>query len=162
LAGSLMIEATGIHQAVGADLGQGIVGAQGKVTNKTGETMHVSTADFTLISRKDGDRSDSLAPGELAGGSPLIVKRDHAGRGWAQHTNQPGFTGVGGMSKADKPVDEALVATLKSKELPDQETKSNGSVEGLLYFSMESAKLKLKDLALTYKGAGGRLSMEFK
>jgi hypothetical protein len=90
------------------------------------------------------------------------VKRDKAARGWAQITNQPGFTGVGGMTKTEKPVDEALLATLKSKEMPDEETKPNASVEGLLYFSMESAKLKLKDLVLTYKGSGGHLSMEFK
>jgi len=59
-------------------------------------------------------------------------------------------------------VDAALLAALKSKEMPDQEAKPNASSEGLLYFSMESAKLKLKDLALTYRGAGGHLSMEFK
>jgi hypothetical protein len=162
LTGTLLIDAAQIRDAVGSELGPGIVVARVKASNKTGEPMRIGPGDFSLLSRKDGDRGDALAPAELAGGSALIVKRDTAARGWAHITNQPGFTGVGGMSKADKPVDEALLAALKSKEMPDQETKPNGSVEGLLYFSMESAKVKLKDLSLTYKGTGGRLSMEFK
>ncbi len=162
LTGTLMLDTAQIRDAVGSELGPGIVVARVKATNKTGDPMRIGPDDFSLLSRKNGDRGDALAPGELAGGSALIVKRDSAARGWAHITNQPGFTGVGGMSKADKPVDEALLAALKSKEMPDQETKANGSVEGLLYFSMESSKLKLKDLALAYKGTGGRLSMEFK
>jgi hypothetical protein len=44
--------------------------------------------------------------------------------------------------------------------LPDQETK--GSVEGLVYFSMEKSKVKSKDVSLLYKGSGGRLIMDFK
>jgi len=162
LTGTLLLDPAQIRDAVGSELGPGIIVARVKASNKTGDPMRIGPGDFSLLSRKDGDRGDALAPAELAGGSALIVKRDKAARGWAHITNQPGYTGVGGMSKSDKPVDEALLAALKSKEMPDQETKSNGSVEGLVYFSMESAKLKLKDLALTYKGAGGRLSMEFK
>jgi hypothetical protein len=162
LTGTLLMDPAEIHDAVGSDLDPGIVVARVKATNKTGDPMRIGPDDFSLLSHKNGDRGDALAPGELAGGSALIVKRDHAARGYAQITNQPGFTGVGGMSKADKPLDQALLAALKSKEMPDQETKPNGSVEGLLYFSMEGAKLKLKDLALLYKGAGGHLSMEFK
>jgi hypothetical protein len=162
LTGTLLTDPAQIRDAVGSELGPGIVVARVKASNKTGDPLRIGPDDFSLLSRKDGDRADALAPAELAGGSALIVKRDKAARGWAQITNQPGFTGVGGMSKADKPVDEALLAALKSKEMPDQETKPNGSVEGLLYFSMESSKVKLKDLSLTYKGSAGRLSMEFK
>jgi hypothetical protein len=162
LTGTLLTDPAQIRDAVGSELGPGIVVARVKASNKTGDPMRIGPDDFSLLSRKDGDRADALAPAELAGGSALIVKRDKAARGWAQITNQPGFTGVGGMSKADKPVDEALLAALKSKEMPDQETKPNGSVEGLLYFSMERSKVKLKDLSLTYKGSAGRLSMEFK
>jgi hypothetical protein len=162
LTGTLLMDPAEIRDAVGSDLDPGVVVARVKATNKTGDPMRIGPDDFSLLSHKNGDRGDALAPAELAGGSALIVKRDHEARGWAHITNQPGFTGVGGMSKSDKPVDEKLLAALKAKEMPDQETKPNGSVEGLLYFSMESAKLKLKDLALLYKGAGGRLSMEFK
>ena len=99
LTGTLLIDPAQIHDAVGSDLGPGIVVARVKASNKTGEPMRIGPDDFSLLSRKDGDRGDALAPAELAGGSALIVKRDKAARGWAQITNQPGFTGVGGMSK---------------------------------------------------------------
>jgi len=162
LTGTLMVDPAEIRQAVGSELEPGIVVARVKVTNKTGDPLRFGPADFTLVSRKDGDRGDALAPAQLAGGSALIVKRDNSAREWAQQTNERGFTGVAGMTKNDKPRDEALVTALKSKELPDQETKPNASIEGLVYFSMQSAKLKTKDLALNYKGTGGRLTMEFK
>lgn len=162
LTGTLIMDPAEIRQAVGSDLDPGIILARVKATNKTGDPMRIGPDDFTLVSRKNGDRGGALAPGQLAGGSALIVKRDHAGRDWAQQNNQPGFTGVGGMTKTDKPRDEALLETLKSKQLPDQETKANGSIEGLVYFSMDSAKLKSKDIALIYAGPGGHLTMEFK
>ena len=95
LTGTLMIDPAEIRQAVGSDLGPGIIVARVKASNKTGEPMRIGPGDFSLLSRKDGDRGDALAPGQLAGGSALIVKRDNAGRDYAQQTNQPGFTGVG-------------------------------------------------------------------
>jgi len=162
LTATVMTDAAEIRQAIGSDLPPGVVVMRVKATNKTGEAMRIGPADFTVVSRKDGDRADAAAPGELAGGSALIVKRDHAGRDWAQQTNQPGFTGVEGMSKTDKPKDDVLLAALKAKEFPDLETKPNGSLEGLMYFSMEKPKAKSKDLALLYKGPGGHLTMEFK
>lgn len=162
LTGTVMVDPAEIREAVGSELGPGIVVARVKVSNKTGDPLRFGPGDFTLVSRKDGDRGDALAPAQLGGGSALIVKRDNASREWAQQTNERGFTGVAGMTKGDKPRDEALVTALKSKELPDQETKPNASIEGLMYFSMQSAKLKTKDLALIYKGTGGRLTMEFK
>jgi hypothetical protein len=162
LTGALLMDPAEIHQALGADLDPGIIVARVKASNKTGDPMRIGPDDFVLVSRKNGDRGGALAPGQLAGGSALIVKRDHAGRDWAQQTNQPGFTGVGGMTKTDKPVDSTLLETLKSKQLPDKETKANGSIEGLVYFSMDSAKLKSKDIALIYQGPGGHLTMEFK
>jgi len=162
LIATVMIDASEIRQTVGSDLGPGYVVVRVKASNKTDEAMRFGPADFTLVSRKDGDRADALAPGQLAGGSALVVKRDQSGRDWAQQTNKPGFTGVSGVTKTDKPQDDALLATLKTKELPDQETKPNGSLDGLLYFSMENPKMRSKDLALLYKGPGGHLTLEFK
>ena len=162
LTASVMIDPAEIQQAVGSDLGPGIVVMRVKATNKTGDPMRVGPADFVAISRKDGDRGDALAPGQLAGGSTLVVKRDRSGRDYAQQSNQPGFTGVQGVSKADKPMDTELLATLKSKELPDQEAKPGGSLEGLVYFSLETRKLRTKDVSLLYKGPAGRLTIDFK
>jgi hypothetical protein len=161
LAATVMIDPMEIRAQVGSELGPGYVLVRVKATNKTGESMRVSPDDFTLISRKDGDRAGALEPGQLAGGGALIVKRDHRGRDWAQQTNQPGFTGIAGVSK-DKPQDDTLLAALKAKEMADAETKPNGSLEGLLYFSMENPKMRTKDLALLYKGPGGHLTVEFK
>jgi hypothetical protein len=53
-----------------------------------------------------------------------------------------------------------LLAVLKAKGVPDIESKE--PVEGLLYFALEGRKLKPKDTALVYKGAAGRLVMDFK
>src|SRR2546422_238202 len=90
----------------------------------------------------------ALAVSAFAGGSALVVRREQGGRDWAQQTNKPGFSGVAGLAKTEKPKDDALLAALKSKELADQELKPNQSFEGLLYFSMESSKLKAKDVSL--------------
>ena len=115
----------------------------------------------------------------------MTIKQDRSGRDWAQQTNRPGWTGIGGISRSAGPRkstdekkgdakgdpkvestsnaadDDALLAALTAKQLPDRETK--GSIEGLLYFSMESSKIKKsKDLSLLYNGSGGRLTMDFK
>ena len=161
LRAEVMLDPAQIKTEVGAELGPGIVVMKVTATNKTGETMRVNPADFTVVNRKDGDRADALAPGQLAGGMALILKTDHAGREWAQQTNKPGYLGVSGQ-KNDKPRDEALLASLTTKQLPDQELKPNQSSSGLLYFSMENKKLKTKDVSLLYKGPGGHLGVDFK
>jgi hypothetical protein len=157
----MWIDAAQIKEAVGAELGEGYVVARATITNKTGEAMRVNPSDFTTVSRKDGDRGDALAPGQLAGGSALVLKTNHAGREWAQQTNSPGWLGVSG-TKTEKPKDGTLLATLTTKQFPDQDLKPNESASGLLYFSIQTKKLKTKDLALLYKGPGGHLSVEFK
>ena len=126
-----------------------------------------------------------MAPAQITSHSALTIKQDRSGRDWAQQTNRPGWTGIGGISRTagprksaeekkadakDEPKvtpaentanDDALLAVLTAKQLPDKDTK--GSIEGLLYFSMESSKIKKsKDLSLLYKGSGGRLTMDFK
>jgi hypothetical protein len=162
LAATVFMTTSEIQPLVGNELGAGFIVSRVKVTNKTGEVMSVSPNDFALVSRKDGDRGDALAPGQIAGGSALVVKREQGGRDWAQQTNKPGFSGVAGLAKTEKPKDEALLAALKSKELADQQLRANQSSEGLLYFSMENSKLKAKDVALIYHGAGGHLTVDFK
>jgi hypothetical protein len=80
------------------------------------------------------------------------------GRGVGQPNNNKnqGATDV----KVDDSIPEnPILPKLKEKTLPDKETKD--SVEGLLYFSMEG-KLKPKDVSMIYRGAGGKLVMEFK
>jgi hypothetical protein len=151
-----MLEPSDRHEALGAELEFGYVIVRVKVSSK-GDTLRVSPDDFTLLSRKNGDRADALAPAQIASKSALTVRRDTRGREWAQQTNQPGFTGIAGIKRED---DAALLAALKAKILADGETKD--SAEGLIYFGLDAAKLKAKDLTLLYKGAGGRITIDFK
>lgn len=160
LRAEVFIDPAQIKQEIGSELDPGVIVLRVKATNKTGEGLRVGPADFVLVARNDGDRADPLEPGQLAGGSALVLKKDPAGRDYAQQTNTPPWLGVAG--KTDKPKNEELLAALKSKLLPDQELKPNESIGGLLYFGMERKKHKTKDFSLLYKGSGGRLGVDFK
>ncbi len=157
---TLLLEPSDMHDALGADLESGYTIVRVKVTPK-GDPLQVSPDDFTLLSRKDGDRAEALAPAQIGSKSALTVKRDTRGREWAQQTNQPGFSGIAGIKRDGNGKDDtALIAALKAKILPEGETKE--AVEGLVYFALQTAKLKAKDLSLLYKGAGGRITVDFK
>jgi len=185
LVGTPIVDRAEVTQAVGQDMGIGYVVVRMKVTPKTTKPLAIGPDDFTIISRKDGQRSVALAPGQIAGKGALIVKRaanQPGGAGTA--TNGPIWGGVGpvGMGrsggntpgadaptdvrmekdtdkdKADKDKDNPLLAALKAKCLPDKESLE--PVEGLLYFPIDG-KIKPKDLAVIYKGPAGRLTMEF-
>ncbi len=181
LVGTLIIDRQDIQQALGGDLGAGYIVVRIKCTPKNEESLRIGLDDFTLLSRKDGERSPALSPTQIAGAGALVVKpaaKQPGGDG--TRTNGPiwggvsigGARGVGaGNGNANKPgavdakIDDSIpenpiLPLLKEKILPEKETKD--SVEGLLYFSMEGSKLKPKDVSLMYKGAGGRLVMEFK
>jgi hypothetical protein len=156
----LMLEPSDMREALGADLESGYVVVRVKVTPK-GDPLRVTPDDFTLVSRRDGDRAEALAPSQIASKSALTVKRDTRAREWAQQTNQPGFTGIAGIKRdQDGKDDPALLAALRAKILPDRETKD--AAEGLLYFALDAARLKTKDLSLLYKGAAGRITIDFK
>jgi hypothetical protein len=159
-----------ITNAVGADIGEGYVVAHVKVMPKGDKPLRVGPDDFTMISRKDGQRSTAMAPSEIAGKGALIVKRgdgDGSKSSWgaagigAGLGSSPGTVQrdvIKGTQIDDKAKEGPALAALTAKVLPDKETKT--PVEGLLYFSI-SGKLKPKDLAIQYKGEGGKLIMEF-
>jgi hypothetical protein len=178
LVASVIIDRQEIQQALGADLGAGYVVARMKVTPKTEKALRISSDDFTMLSRKDGQKCTALEPGQIAGKGALIVKRaanQPGGLGTA--TNGPIWGGIGPISGggagnsrgADRPVEahvennkdekeNPLLAVLKAKILPDTDTLE--PVEGLLYFLVDG-KFKQKDLAIIYKGPAGKLVMEF-
>jgi hypothetical protein len=182
LVGSVIIDRGEVTQAVGADLGVGYIAARMKVTPKTEKPLRISPDDFTIICRKDGQRSQALSPGQIAGTGALIVKpAANQPGGLGTTTNGPIWGGVGlgnsrgagnsggvdgGLeTKVDKDSNKGgdgksnpLLAALKAKVLEDKESLE--PVEGLLYFPIDG-KVKPKDLAIVYKGAGGRLVMEF-
>ena len=161
LTAAVLLDSAAIQQELGAELGPGYVVARVKAMPKTGDPMRIGPDDFVLVSRKNGDRADAVSPELITSKSALTIRRDKRGREWAEQLNQPGFTGVGTLKQEQGDAsDAALVAALKSKMLPDQETKK--PIEGLVYFSLDSAKMKSKDFALIYKGRGGHLTIEFK
>lgn len=179
---SVIVDRGEVKQAVGADLGAGYVIVHIKVTPKTEKPLRISPDDFTIISRKDGQRSQALSPGQIAGKGELVVKATEGPGGFGTMTNGPiwgGVTGAprrlggaptgGGNSSGPDRVDSAannggkdadnpLLKALQAKELPDKETLE--PQEGLLYFPIDG-KIKPKDLAVIYKGPAGKLVMEF-
>ena len=177
LVGSLILDRQEIEQALGADLGAGYVLARVKVTPKSDKPLHIGVDDFTMLSRKDGQRCSALEPSQIAGKGALIVKRaanQPGGAGTA--TNGPIWGGIGPIQggsgnhqAASAPVDphlesgkdqkdNPLLGVLKAKVLPDAE--STEPVEGLLYFLIDG-KFKPKDLRIIYQGPAGKLIMEF-
>ena len=182
LAGTIILERAEVREALGADLGPGYVTVRMKVTPKTDMALRVSPDDFTLLSRKNGERSPALLPTQIVGKGGLVLKpaAEQPG-GDGTRTNGPIWGGVtprfgggggaapgkGGKEAApntnapqDSTTEEtALLAALQGKIFPETETKM--PAEGLLYFVLDG-KLKPKDVSLIYKGPAGKLVMDFK
>jgi hypothetical protein len=170
LEGSVILTHDEVTSAVGSDIGEGYVVARMKVTPKGSTPLRVGPDDFTMISRKDGQRSTALAPSEIAGKGQMVVKHgtaDGSKSSWgvggmgAGVGSSPGTVQrdvIKGTQMDDNAKESPALGALTAKVLPDKETKT--PVEGLLYFSI-SGKLKPKDVAIVYKGAAGKLIMEF-
>jgi hypothetical protein len=138
--------------------------------------------DFTLVSRKNGEKSGAMAPTAIAGSGAMIVMgaASQSGEGIGTRApmpiGMPGGTGPGngaggigntgsvegGMAEIRperrRDADPRLPA-LEAKVFPDRETLE--PVEGLLYFNLEG-KLKPENLGLIYAGPAGRLVIDFK
>ena len=142
LAGKVFIENNDIQQLLGAPMDPGYIVVRIKVEPRMLQAIRISADDFTLVSRKDGERSDALMPSQIGATADLILK---------SKTTYAGSPGVSSTAVG--------VAPVESKMLADTETKE--PVEGLLYFLLEG-KNKAKDLGLLYKGPAGRLAMDFK
>lgn len=185
LAGTVLLDRLEIQSALGADLGAGYAVVEIKVTPKAERPIQISADDFTLLSRKDGEKSPALSPSQIAGRGAMVVKQGKqltglgtqsngpiwGGIGTSQPRRFPGNGGSGGggpvesekaeasIGKESHAAENPLLAPLKVKGLADAET--NKPAEGLLYFALEG-KNKVKDLSLLYKGAAGRLVIDFK
>jgi hypothetical protein len=170
LEGSVIIGHEEITSAVGSDIGEGYVVVRMKAIPKSATPLRIGPDDFTMISRKDGQRSTALSPSEIAGKGALVVKRgssDNRKSGWSAGGmggglgSSPGTVQrdvIKGTQIDDNAKESPALAALTEKVLPDKETKT--PIEGLLYFSI-SGKLKPKDVAIVYKGPAGKLIMEF-
>ena len=155
LSGTVFIDSKDIQQVLGITLDPGYIVVRIKVEPRMLQAIRISADDFTLVSRKDGERSDALAPSEIGGPANLILKSKttHSGEGVSS-------TSVNVTPVETKPAPERpSIKILESKMLRDAETKE--PVEGLLYFLL-NGKNKPKDLGLLYKGPAGHLAMDFK
>ena len=170
LAGTAILDSKEIEQVVGAPMEPGYVVVRIKVSPRTLGAIRISADDFTLVSRKDGEKSPALVPSQIAGPADFVLKQGKARpSGGRMHGISIGGFGTGSsvdpgtadISQGDtkKAPNSPLLKILESKMLPDKETKE--PVEGLLYFLLDG-KNKVKDLGLLYKGPAGRLAMDFK
>jgi hypothetical protein len=183
---AVLLDRKEVSGALGADPGTELVVIDVKFAPRGENTIKLSRDDFTLISRKDGQKSQPLHPSQIAGGAALVVAssgRGGIGGGIINQRQGPVWGGVPGTGdrprrlggdedvvasgsggeqrttvKTDAGKTSPVLAALKEKELPQTET--NGAVSGLLYFFLEG-KHKLKDLELMYKGPAGALNLDF-
>src|SRR5580698_6153075 len=145
LEGSVILTHEDVTEAIGSDIGEGYIVVRMKVIPKGAAALRVGPDDFTMISRKDGQKCTALAPSEIAGKGAMVVKHGTA-------DGSKSSWGAGGMG--------AGVGSSPGTVQRDVIKETKTPVEGLLYFSI-SGKLKAKDVALVYKGAAGKLVMEF-
>lgn len=153
-----------------------------KVRTREEESLRIDRDDFTLVSARDGQRSQPLEPSQIAGKGALVISSTSRGAIAADQARGPVWGGIGGApqtmggngavlgsgpgeTKIDSRVDKnspesPILAVLKQRIMPNAET--NEQVTGLLYFLFDGKTPKAKDLTLIYKGAGGgRLLLEF-
>ena len=158
---TLDIDAAGVQDLIGDDLGGHYIVAKIKIEPKYGQEVTISRDDFLLRTDKDGERATPYSPSQIAGSGALIVravKQDRppgpAGSGGADRMVPTGVTLQNG--DPDKP--NPLEQTLREKELAEK--KTNQPYSGLLYFAME--KQKMKDLELIYGAGPNRIDLKFK
>jgi hypothetical protein len=177
---SVITDRKQITSLLGVDLGEGFIVVKMKAKPQALEPIRLSIDDFTLISRKNGERSGAFSPSAIAGSAVLVVQPTFAdvrssstGMGMpipvggpGTRPSAPGIGTGGGTEKgtADAKItrnrtEDPRLAVLEAKVFPDTETKE--PVEGLLYFSLDT-KSKPENLGLIYSGQAGRLAIDFK
>jgi hypothetical protein len=160
LAGTVLIDSKDIQQVLGTTLDPGYIVVRIKVEPRMLQAIRISADDFTLVSRKDGERSEALEPSQIGGSANLILKSKTTYAGSAGvSTTSVNVAPAAAKIAPESPSTKLLESLLQSKMLKDTETKE--PVEGLLYFLLEG-KNKPKDLGLLYKGPAGHLAMDFK
>ena len=175
LQGTVLITPADIRQALGADMPPGYLIVRIKVTPKSAMPLRIGPDDFTLLSRKDGERSPAQTPDQVAGGGAVLVVQpaNQQPGGDGTTVNGPVWGGVkvkkrgtGNEGDTSKPhvkdggsADTPLVQALTGKALADKEYKE--PAEGLLYFGYDG-KLKPKNLSLIYNGQAGKLIIDFR
>lgn len=183
VAATVMLDRDEIRNTLGADLGTGYCIVKITVTPKGDEKLRVDYDDFTILSHKDGQRSQPFQPSQIAGSATMVVSTRSTGGSMMGDNNGPVWGGIGGgmprrgpgngggvgnasgeestsakVEKDGTSTKSPLLVALEKQMFPVKETTE--PVSGLLYFPLDG-KQKAKDLALLYKGQAGRFSMEF-
>src|SRR3974377_1742918 len=72
---TVILDKQEIRQALGGqELADGYAVVKVKVVPKADQSLRVGPDDFTLLSRKDGERSPALDPAQITGQAGLILK----------------------------------------------------------------------------------------
>ncbi len=174
LSGTAISDRKEVTALMGIDLGEGFIVVKIRAVPQTLQPLRLSIDDFTLVSRKNGEKSGAMAPSTIAGSAAIIVTRGPSQSGQGIGTTNPmgmpnGMNGIGNSGSVDGGMAEIRIENskkqdprlpiLEAKVFQDRETLE--PTEGLLYFSLEG-KLKPKDLGLIYAGPAGRLVIDFK
>ena len=177
---TLYIDAAGVKQALGDDLGGHYIVANVKVEPKYTKEIVIDRDDFVLRSTDNGEKTTPFSPSQIAGRGVLVVKYGEGvglqnptagrppmvpggvivpGRGSKSDAGaSKGDTGASQATMHDQDRENPLKATLEAKILPEE--KTDQPVSGLLYFPME--KKKMKDLELDFGGKENRIELRFK
>jgi hypothetical protein len=171
-----------VTDLLGIDLGESYIVVKMKATPQTLEPLRLSIDDFTLLSRKNGEKSGAFSPTAIAGSAVMVVQPTFSdlrisstgmgmpipvgGAGTRTPVQRPGIGGGGatesGTAEATisrSKTEDPRLAVLESKVFPEVETKA--TVEGLLYFNLQT-KSKPENVGLIYAGPAGRLVIDFK
>ena len=177
--GTVLLTPSDIRQALGGNdlagpgIDSGTIVVRLKVTPKSPKPLRIGPDDFTLLSRKNGERSPAMTPSQVVGGGSVLVLRPAVtqpggdgttirGPVWGGVTTKKTGSSDSGPApqvRQGEASDSPLIPVLTQYGLPDKELKT--PEEGLLYFSVDK-KLKPKDLSLIYEGEGGKLVIDFK
>ena len=174
---TIYIDAAAVKEALGDDLGGHYIVAQVKVEPKYTKEITIDRDDFILRTDKDGDRTQPMAPSQVAGSGGLVLTRNDGpggqgaerSRGWSiggmgmgggpGMNTGPQNTGVKAANEdGAKEKESPLKKLLDAKVLPEK--KIEEPVTGFLYFPMENQKMK--DLELLYGGKENRVRIRFK
>jgi hypothetical protein len=179
LTGTAITDRKEVTALMGIDLGEGYMVVKIRAVPQTLQPLRLSIDDFTLISRKNGEKSGAMAPHAIAGSGAMIVTAapSQSGQGIGTRNNPvgiPGMPGTGGggigntggvdSAMADVRTERSRTADprlpfLEAKVFQDRETLE--PTEGLLYFNL-TGKLKPENVGLVYAGPAGRLVIDFK
>jgi len=176
---NVLVDKEAVTQALGRDPGLALILVNVKVIPKGDSMVQIYRDDFTLLLSRDGQKSQPLEPGQIAGRGGIVVSTQGvAGSGGVSNGPSFGIPGMGrmggggvgnaaGTTEAKTTVqadtgepDNPLLQVLKEKVLPEKET--NDPDAGLLYFLFDGKPPKVKDLTLIYKFHGGKVILDFK